>query len=286
MKILVTGAVGGLGGELPFVFPDDELVLLPRADLDITDQQAVGRKITAVRPDVIIHTAAYTKVDQAETDRQRAEAVNVTGTRNVAEAARATDAMLVYPSTDYVFDGTKGSPYTEQDEPNPLSVYGQTKLDGEAAARANPKTFVLRTSWLYSHTGKSFVTTMRRLFAEKAKLSIVDDEVSSPTYSRDFATTVRKLLPTEAYGLYHVASGGETSWYGFAQEIARQTGSAITIEPTTSAAYGLPAKRPARSTLDTAKLRQLGVTLPTWQEGLAAYWRDAEAQAQASRPGL
>lgn len=275
MKILVTGAGGGLGGEIPHVFNDDELALCDRAVLNVTDEDAVLDKVRSERPDVIIHAAAYTAVDRAEDDHAGAVAVNVVGTENVAKAALEVGAVLVYPSTDYVFDGTKTEPYTEDDRPNPLGVYGQTKLDGEQAAQTiNDKTFVVRTSWLYSQTGKSFVTTMLRLFAEKDSLQVVSDEISTPTYARDFAKALKQLIATEAYGTYHLSHAGETSWYNYAREIARQSKAQITIAPTTAALYGLPAKRPSHSTLDSSKARALGVRLPRWQDGLENFFAD------------
>ncbi len=291
MKILVTGAGGGLGQELARAWANDDLVLLDRTQLDVTDARHVSEVIPRARPELVVHAAAYTKVDQAEAEPDRARAVNVGGSENVATAAARAGATLVYISTDYVFDGSKGAPYVETDPPNPLSVYGRTKLEGEAAAlSANPRTFVVRTSWLYSHFGKSFVTTMLRLFAERAalqragqpppeSLKVVADEVSAPTYAGDLAAALRQLIETDSYGLYHAASGGETSWHGFAAEIAAQSGSPVTIEPTTAKAYGLPAGRPAYSKLNTGKLAALGIVLPDWQDGLRHFFA-----AQTSPP--
>lgn len=278
MKILVTGAGGGLGRELPNVLINDELVLADRRQLDVTNSAVTNSVIHSAKPDLVIHAAAYTAVDKAESEPEVARAVNVKGTKNVAEATALVNAALVYIGTDYVFDGTKDAPYVETDLNNPLSVYGQTKLDGETAAlAANPKTFVVRTSWLYSQTGKSFVTTMLRLFKARDPsntLSVVSDEVSAPTYAKDLTRAIRALVEAEDYGTYHAASQGETSWHGFATEIATQTGHAVTIEPTTAKSYGLPARRPGYSKLATGKLNGLGIELPDWREGLRGFMAD------------
>lgn len=276
MKILVTGAGGGLGGEIPHAFTDDELILLTRKTLDVTDGAAVTQAITDSKPDAVIHAAAYTAVDAAEEHEALAKRVNVDGTRNVAAAANKAGATLIYPSTDYVFDGEKPTPYEETDKPNPLSVYGLAKLEGErVAAEANPRTYVVRTSWLYSQTGKSFATTMLKLFEERDELSVVADEVSSPTYARDFARGLKNLLATSPEpGTYHLSGGGETSWLDYAREIARLAGSGVTLKATTAATWDAPAQRPAHSTLDNAKAWQSGIKLPDWKESLAAFFAD------------
>lgn len=276
MKILVTGAGGGLGGEIPHVFTDDDLILLTRSDLDITNEVAVADTIGSIRPDVVIHAAAYTAVDAAEEDDETAQKVNVDGTRNVAAVAKAAGATLVYPSTDYVFDGERNTPYIETEETNPLSVYGLTKLEGERAAiKANPQTYVLRTSWLYSQTGKSFATTILRLLQEKDELTVVADEVSTPTYARDFARAIRALLNAAPEpGIYHASTSGETSWRDYAAEIALLAKKDIPIKPTTADEYGLPAMRPPYSVLDCTKLANAGVTLPDWKQSLANFFAD------------
>lgn len=276
MKILITGAGGGLGGELPAVFTEDELVSLTHADLDIADAAAVADRISDEAPKVVIHCAAYNAVDAAEEDEQTARAVNVDGTRNVAEAATAAGAVLVAIGSDYVFDGTKTAPYLEADDTNPQSAYARSKRDGERAAlEAAPAGYVLRTSWLYSQGGKSFASTMLNLFETKDELTVVADEVSSPTYSRDFARAIQQLLRTKPEpGLYHASCEGETSWRDYAVEIARQVGKDITINPTTAAEWGAAAARPHYSKLDGSKLTATGITLPTWQESLTNYLSD------------
>lgn len=274
MKLMVTGAGGGLGQEVPEVFTDDEIVPFSRNQLDVTDAEAVGRIIRQERPDVIIHAAAYTAVDQAESEPELARLINVDGTRNVTRAAIEAGAVVVYPSTDYVFDGRKRTPYEEEDETGPLNVYGRTKLEGEHAALANPRTFVLRTSWLYSQHGKSFATTMLRLLSERKQVRVVTDEISSPTYSRDYLRATKSLLETNRFGLYHLACEGRTSWNGFAKEIAALSGSAVPVTDTTAADYGLPAARPAFSKLSTKTAVSMGVELPHWKRSLGHFFRD------------
>lgn len=276
MKVLVTGAGGGLGSELPELWPEVGLIQQTRGDLDITDAAAVQSRIEEKRPDVIIHAAAYTAVDRAESEPEKAMAANRDGTANVAKAAAAIDAVLIYPSTDYVFDGKKETPYREDDQTNPLSVYGKSKLAGEQVAiEHNPKTYVVRTSWLYAHHGKSFVSTMLKLFKEKNELSIVSDEVSSPTYAKDFAEALKALLDARPdFGIYHASCGGETNWFEFAQEIAGLSNDDVRLKPTTASAWGAAAKRPAYSKLDCGKIGGLGIKLPDWKVSLQQFFAD------------
>lgn len=276
MRIAVTGAGGGLGGELPHVFTDDDVTLLTQAECDVTDAKQVESAIRRANPEVIIHAAAYTAVDRAESEPKIAERVNVGGTTNVARAAKKIGATLVYPSTDYVFDGRQTTPYTEEDSPNPLSVYGRTKLEGERAALAeHNNTYVVRTSWLYSQGGKSFVTTMLKLFDEKTELGVVSDETSSPTYARDFARGLQRLLEARPEpGTYHLSAGGEASWFEFAREIAKRAEAKVKIKPITAAEWNAPAKRPAYSNLDCTRLAKQAIELPVWKEGLNRFFAD------------
>lgn len=275
MRIVVTGGAGGLGSEVPHVFTDDDVTLLSRAECDVTDAKQVESVLTTANPEVIIHAAAYTAVDQAEAEPKIAHRVNVDGTANVARTAKKLGARLVYPSTDYVFDGQQPEPYTETDPTNPLSVYGRTKLQGEQVALAeHDQTFVVRTSWLYSHGGKSFVETIRTLLAEKSEVSVIDDQVASPTYSRDYLQAIRQLLGHGQPGLYHAAADGQASWYGFAREIAEHEKSSTPVKPTTTAEWGAPAERPPYSKLDCGKLAKLGITLPDWKAGLTCFFGD------------
>ncbi len=275
MKVFVTGAGGGLGQEVFETLVDDEVVGRSHVDLDITDREAVLRDIEAEKPNLVIHAAGYTHVDQAETDRLAAFEVNVTGARNVAEAAANTGSALLFPSTDYVFDGRKGSPYIEADKATPINYYGETKLAGEEAVLdVHPQALVTRVCWLYSQHGKSLASTMLKYFAEREKLSIVSDQYGSPTYSRDYLRGALRLLDLGAAGLYHLAAEGEVSRYEFVRKLAELVGSTVVLEKTTAAEYDLPAKRPTRSSLDSSRARSLGAGLLSWEEGLIEYLRD------------
>ena len=275
MRILVTGANGGMGREAPHAFTGDELSLASRAECDVTDPAAVDAAVQAARPELILHAAAYTAVDRAEAEPEPARRVNVEGAINVARAARRAGALLVYPSTDYVFDGRKNSPYTESDQPNPLSVYGRTKLEGEQAALAeHPGTFVVRGSVYWQH-GKSFAATMQRLLNEQPEVKAISDQSSSLTYGRDFLTAVRKLVEVGQPGLYHAAAAGSVSRYDFVKAMAEHEKSECTVVAVTTAEWGATADRPAHSALDCGKLAKLGITLPDWKTGLTRFFEDA-----------
>jgi dTDP-4-dehydrorhamnose reductase len=230
-----------------------------RVELDVTDAAAVR---DALGPDdVAINCAAWTDVDGAEEREDEALRVNRDGARNVAEAAGA----VVYVSSDYVFDGTKGEPYLESDAVNPLSAYGRTKLEGErATAEANPRHFIARSSWLFGPGGKNFVETMLGLGPE---VRVVDDQVGCPTFTGHLADALVRLAGTEDFGVHHVAASGSCSWFEFAREIFARAGSETRAEPCTTADFPRPAPRPANSVL----VSERGNRLPTWQEGLDAY---------------
>ena len=230
-----------------------------RADLDVTDAAAVR---AALGPDdLAINCAAWTDVDGAEEHEDEALRINRDGARNVAEAAGA----VLYVSTDYVFDGTKRAPYVESDPVNPQSAYGRTKLEGErATAEANPRHFIVRTSWLFGPGGRNFVETMLGLGPE---VRVVDDQVGSPTFTGHLAEALVKLAGTEDFGIHHLAASGSCSWFEFAREIFARAGSETRAEPCTTAEFPRPARRPANSVLDSER----GHRLPTWQEGLDAY---------------
>jgi dTDP-4-dehydrorhamnose reductase len=276
MRIVVTGGEGGLGSELPHVFSDDEVTLLSRSECDVTDSSRTEAALARANPDVIVHAAAYTAVDRAESEPEAARRVNVEGTKNVARAAKRIGTVLVYPSTDYVFDGRKNAPYLETDTAKPLSVYGRTKLEGEQAAQAeHDDTYVVRTSWLYSRAGKSFVTTILKLLQESMELKVVADEVSSPTSAHGFVSGISRLLEVRPPpGVYHLACGGETNWYDYAKEIVRLAGSSVQIKPTTSTDWGAPAVRPRYSKLNCDKLEKLDIALPDWKDDLAGFFKD------------
>jgi dTDP-4-dehydrorhamnose reductase len=230
------------------------------AQLDVTDRAAVQK---AIGPDdLVINCAAWTNVDGAEQHEDEALRINADGARNVAEAA----GTVLYVSSDYVFDGTKGEPYLESDPVNPLSAYGRTKLAGEhATADANPRHFIARSSWLFGAGGKNFVETMLGLGPE---VRVVDDQVGSPTFTGHLAEALVELARTEDYGVHHVAASGSCSWFEFAREIFARAGSDTHVEPCTTADFPRPAPRPAYSVLGNERGDK---SLPTWQEGLDAY---------------
>ena len=273
MKILVTGKDGMVGWELARALPAlGEVVALGRGELDIADPVAVIATVRKVRPDVIVNAAAYTAVDKAESDRENAFLVNAAGPGFLAAEAKALGALLVHYSTDYVFDGTKQTPYVETDPTNPLSVYGQSKLAGEQAIQASGcRHVILRTSWVYASRGKNFLLTMLRLAKERPELRVVDDQRGAPTWARDIAEVTRAVLrrPEAPSGIYHCTAAGETTWCGFAREIVRLAGLATPVVPITTAEYPTPARRPANSRMSAgALLVAYDVALPAWDLSL------------------
>ncbi len=274
-KVLVTGAGGMLATDLVPVLRAamHEVVACGRDRLDILDPAQARAVILAERPATVIHCAAYTNVDGAEADPQAAFSVNRDGTRHVAEACRAAGATMVYVSTDYVFDGKASRPYRTDDPPNPLGVYGQSKLAGELAVRqALDAHFIVRTSWLYGRGGKNFVDTMRRLGRAQPELAVVDDQVGSPTWTQALAETIGDLIATTRYGRYHATGQGTCSWYGLTRKIMELEGLDTRVRPITTAELGRPAPRPMYSVLDNGALVEAGVPLlPRWEDSLARY---------------
>jgi len=251
MKVLVTGANGMLGQDLCPVLEDVGFYVIEtdKENLDITDEKMVENVLSSVKPDMVIHCAAYTNVDGAETDFETANLINVIGTENVAKAGAEIGAIMVYISTDYVFDGTKTEPYLPDDKTNPQSNYGLTKLKGEEAVQKYcEKYYIARTSWLYGHYGKNFVETMISL-ADKPELKVVDDQIGCPTWTIELANGILKLL-SKPFGIYHVCGGGQTSWYGFAKEIFSQMNLDVNLKPCTTEEFPRPAKRPQYSVMD------------------------------------
>lgn len=251
MTVLVTGAKGMLGQDLCPILEDAgyEVIETDRDELDITNKEAVDKFVTELKPGLIIHCAAYTNVDKAEEDLETARLLNKIGAENVAIAAAKNDSTMVYISTDYVFNGTKTSPYEPEDLPDPINNYGLTKYEGEEAVRSNcTKYYIARTSWLYGHHGKNFVETMLSL-KDKEELKVVDDQVGCPTWTVELATGILKLLK-KPFGTYHVCGSGFTSWYGFAKEIFEQSGITVNLKPCTTDEFPRPAKRPHYSIMD------------------------------------
>lgn len=276
MRILILGAGGQLGSELCGVLEDHEVIPAQRGDIDITRLDQLLKVAMRLRPDVIINAAAYTDVDGCESDREGAFLVNAAGARNAAVAARRTGAALVHISTDYVFDGTKGGPYVEHDAPNPLSVYGMSKLLGERmVAEQNPSSFILRVAWLYSPRRRNFVRTMLSLARERDEVRVVNDQLGTPTYAGDVARQIKLLIETECYGLYHCTSQGSCTWYDFAREIFRLAGLDVRVVPVSSSEFPRPARRPASSVLDNFMLRIQGLDImPSWDDSLRAHIKE------------
>lgn len=277
MRIVVTGAGGMLGHALGRVMGSEGVDYRPlgRAACDVTDKKGVEAAFSSERPDLVIHAAAFTRVDDCESEEPQAFAVNDRGTRNVAEAASSSGARLIYVSTDYVFSGQKRAPYTEEDAPEPINTYGNSKLAGERAVREEmpaDRWVIVRTAWLYGQGGRNFVDLMAERALAGQPLTVVDDQVGNPTWTMAAARAMKVIAEAELSGLYHVACGGAVSWFDFAAEILRLTGAEVSLEAISTGELARPAKRPSFSALDTTKFtRDSGVPLVTWQEALADY---------------
>jgi dTDP-4-dehydrorhamnose reductase len=252
------------------------VLAFPRAELDITDAAAVDAAIAAQRPDVVVNCAAWTDVDGAEDHEDEATRVNSEAAGVVASAAASVGAKVVYPSTDYVFKGDKGSPYVESDLTAPVSAYGRSKLGGETSvAIANERHFIVRSSWLYGVGGRNFVETMLAIGADQPEVLVVSDQIGCPTYTAHLAASIAALVEGEAYGIHHLAGGGSCSWYEFAQEIFDQSGVECRVMASTTDMLDRQARRPAYSVLGSE--RSDAVKLPSWRQGLAAYLAEREA---------
>jgi dTDP-4-dehydrorhamnose reductase len=281
MKVLVTGANGQLGTDLCKVLGHFELIPLTDKDIEISDMSSVKQAFSKYKPDVIINTAAYVRVDDCEDESDKAFSVNALGARNVAVVAQELGAKLVHISTDYVFGGEaepRTTPYTEFDTPVPLSVYGKSKLAGENLVRhLCLRHFIVRTSGLFGVAGSmgkggNFIETMLELAGERDQLKVVNDQVFSPTYARDLARKIVQLMTTDYYGILHITNRGACSWYEFAREILRLAGLKAPVVPITSDQYPQKARRPRYSVLDNYHLRLLGMDdMPIWQEALREY---------------
>ncbi len=276
MKVLITGANGQLGYHLKQTFAEHELFLGDTENYNITNRDLVMRETELFNPDLIIHAAAYTNVDKAETDRELCQLINVDGSRHVAEAAKQAGAKIVAISTDYVFAGDKGSPYLETDQPNPLSFYGQTKYEGEEAVRQTAEQhFICRTSWLYGGPKplaisnfndmpfKNFVYTMLRVGRDKNEVQVVADQFGSPTYANDLAEKIKELIKTEVYGTYHTTNSGQTNWAEFTETIFKLSRYNTTVKHITSEEWEAispsATKRPRYSVLGHDNLLKAGL---------------------------
>lgn len=284
MRVLVTGAGGQLGWDVVRLFEAVGHEVLPsdRASLDITDYEMCLKHVQDFKPDAVIHCAAYTAVDQAETDIDTAYAVNTVGTRNLAVAAEQVKAKFCYISTDYVFDGNSEAPYQEYDNTNPQSIYGKSKRAGEILVQSLSSTFfIVRTSWVYGSHGHNFVKTMLKLGREKKVIHVVNDQKGSPTYTIDLAAFLLELVQTEKYGIYHASNFGACTWFEFARAIFEDVeqiwGQAllVNVEPCTTEEFPRPAPRPRNSVMDRLSIRTNGLRdLRPWQEGLKAFLQE------------
>lgn len=275
MKILVTGAKGQLGYDVVNELEKrgHEPLGVDIEEMDITDAQAVREDITAAGVDAVVHCAAYTAVDAAEDNEALCRKVNVAGTENIAKVCKDLDIKMVYISTDYVFDGEGKRPWEPDDKQNPQSVYGQTKYEGEMAVMNNlDKYFVVRIAWVFGLNGKNFVKTMLSLAETRDSLTVVNDQIGSPTYTFDLAVLLVDMVETDKYGIYHATNEGLCSWYDFAVEIFRQANVPMEVTPVSSAEFKAKAKRPSNSRMNKDKLEANGFRrLPPWQDALARY---------------
>ncbi|MFH1373082.1 MAG: dTDP-4-dehydrorhamnose reductase [bacterium] len=293
-KVLVTGCRGQLGADLISILKQQYTVNgVDIEDLDIRDYQPVLSCLRRFKPDAVLHAAACTDVDGCETDRSEAVAVNVVGSENVARACREIGAGMVYYSTDYVFDGTKTSPYVESDATGPRTVYGQTKLDGEMAVAALLDDYaVLRIAWLYGRNGKNFVSTMLQLGRRQieqsrrgeklSQLKVVDDQWGSPCWTVEIARQTGVIIANNLKGIFHVTAEGETTWYGVARRIFDQMNMPVQLTPCSTDEFPRPAPRPHRSTLENKCLKKLGLNIMRpWEEALDEFLRqEGEALRQ------
>ncbi len=289
MVVLVTGANGQLGQSLQFVarnYPTIHFVFCSSSDLDITNKQNCQAVFSKYKPNYCINTAAYTAVDKAENEHQKAQFINAIGAKNLAEVCNDFNTTLLHVSTDFVFDGNAHIPYTENDLPNPTGVYGQTKLDGEKAIQETfDKYFIIRTSWVYSQFGNNFMKTMLRLASERDSLSVVNDQIGTPTNAIDLAEVLLTIInkcqtelvevqqpTTKNYGIYNFSNEGQCSWYDFAKKIFEINKIKIDLQPIPTSSYPTPAKRPNYSVLDKSKIKKaFGVEIKSWENSLKMF---------------
>jgi dTDP-4-dehydrorhamnose reductase len=278
MRTFITGYRGQLGQELSARLPGSTGVDLP--EVDITDPASIDAAVEGARPDVVIHCAAMTDVDGAAREPALAERVNGLGTENVARAAARANAVLVYISTNEVFDGSKTEPYLEDDATNPINPYGRSKLMGErSAAEATSRLFIARTSWVTAKGGRNFIHRIQQLADERGRLRVVTDEIASPTFVEDLADALVRLIATGRYGTYHLTNAGHCSRFEFARKILDLSGRAhVPVDPITLADYPRPSTPPKFSALANTAAAALGITLPAWEDGLSAFLAGAKAR--------
>lgn len=272
MRVLILGASGILGQALMREWKGDELAGFTSRDVDIRDDRKVREVIDKIRPDWVVLAAAYTDVDGCESNQERAFAVNRDGAANVAMGARDAAAKLIFLSSDYVFDGTKRSPYEISDKRSPVSVYGRSKAEAEALLQEIlPECCIVRTSWLFGVGGKCFPDTILKLAANRPALDVVDDQRGSPTFSPDLARAIIQLCRKDARGIVHATNSENCSWFEFAGEIVKDAGLRTEVRPVSTQQMARPAPRPAYSVLSSSSLDRLGITMPTWQDAVRRY---------------
>ena len=272
MRVTVFGASGLLGQALARELQGEQLTALSSADADVRDPARVQEVVLASRPDWIILAAAYADVDGCESNRDQALAVNCEGAVNVAQAAREIGSRLMFLSTDYVFDGTKGSPYETNDARNPINVYGESKARAEERlAEILPEVCIVRTSWLFGPGGKCFPPTIVKLAASRPEISVANDQRGSPTFTLDLASALAQLCRASARGIVHATNSGNCTWYEFATETLRVSGMSTRIKPVTTAEFPRPARRPAYSVLSAESLHAYNIHMPAWQDALRRY---------------
>lgn len=278
MKILVTGYTGQLGYDVVQQGLQEGLniVGIGSKDLDITNEKAVSQYIRTVKPDTIIHCAAYTAVDKAEDDKETCHHVNVNGTNNLAEAAKEINAKFMYISTDYVFSGEGDTPFKEDDKPSPIGHYGRTKYEGEEIVKQLlEEWFIVRISWVFGINGNNFVKTMLRLAETRNELNVVGDQFGSPTYTSDLAKLLIEMIRTDKYGIYHASNEGFCSWADFAQEIFRQANIEVKVNSILTEEYPTRAVRPKNSRMSKQNLLDNGFNpLPKWQDAVDRYLKE------------
>lgn len=275
MRALVTGVKGQLGYDVvnELTKRGHEAVGVDIEEMDITDKESVDKVITEANVDTVIHCAAYTAVDAAEDNIELCRKVNAEGTENVAKVCKKLDLKMIYISTDYVFNGQGTRPWEPDDEREPLNVYGQTKYEGELAVEQNlTKYFIVRIAWVFGVNGKNFIKTMLNLGKTRDKLTVVNDQIGSPTYTYDLARLLVDMAESDQYGRYHATNEGLCSWYEFACEIFKQAGISVEVAPVSSEEYPAKAKRPSNSRMSKEKLTKNGFEkLPSWQDALNRY---------------
>lgn len=285
MRVTLFGASGLLGHDLVPELGSEQLTALSVEDADLRDHARVRNAIRDSRPEWILLLAAYTDVDGCESNRDLAFAVNCEGAVNVAEAAREAGSRLMFLSTDYVFDGSKGSPYQTGDARNPTSVYGESKARAEERLlEIVPEVCIARTSWLFGHGGKCFPATILKLASTRPEISVVNDQRGSPTFTRDLAAALTELCRASARGIVHVTNSGNCTWYEFAIEIVRESGLPTAIKPVTTAEFPRPARRPAYSVLSPDSLHAYDIHMPEWQDALRRYLKGTPAASGSAVP--